>query len=269
MFNITRNGLDAIGKELGVISNNIANANTNAFKRSRSEFVDFYSKALSSNPKTKSGLGAMLQGTQKIMKQGSPILTGSALDLNIAGTGFFVLSPREGADPRFTRDGSFSLDASGNMITTEGFNVAGYVRDQAGNINYSSAVPLNIPLTIEDNGKQLLLSKIDINNKGIIETTYGLNTIIKRGQIALAKFNNEIQLKSTGANTYQATEASGVQILGSAMTSNFGQILAGALESSNTNISIEMINLIKTQQAFNGNARILQSNVEVTRRLMS
>ena len=47
MFNITRNGLDAIGKELGVISNNIANSNTNAFKRSRSEFVDFYSKALS------------------------------------------------------------------------------------------------------------------------------------------------------------------------------------------------------------------------------
>ena len=45
MFNITRNGLDAIGKELGVISNNIANSNTNAFKRSRSEFVDFYSKA--------------------------------------------------------------------------------------------------------------------------------------------------------------------------------------------------------------------------------
>ena len=85
MFNITRNGLDAIGKELGVISNNIANSNTNAFKRSRSEFVDFYSKALSSNPKTKSGLGAMLQGTQKIMKQGSPILTGSALDLTISG----------------------------------------------------------------------------------------------------------------------------------------------------------------------------------------
>ena len=46
MFNITRNGLDAIGKELGVISNNIANSNTNVFKRSRSEFVDFYSKAL-------------------------------------------------------------------------------------------------------------------------------------------------------------------------------------------------------------------------------
>ena len=57
----------------------------------------------------------MLQGTQKIMKQGSPILTGSALDLNISGKGFYIIS-REGADPRFTRDGSFSLDASGNLI---------------------------------------------------------------------------------------------------------------------------------------------------------
>ena len=53
MFNITRNGLDAIGKELGVISNNIANSNTNAFKRSRSEFVDFILGALSSSPQSK------------------------------------------------------------------------------------------------------------------------------------------------------------------------------------------------------------------------
>ena len=268
MFNITRNGLDAIGKELGVISNNIANANTNAFKRSRSEFVDFYSKALSSNPKSKTGLGTMLQGTQKIMKQGSPILTGSSLDLTISGKGFFILSPREGADPRFTRDGSFSLDAQGNLVTTEGFNVAGYLRDADGNLNYSAAVPLKIPLTIEDDGKVLLLTKLDVNNQGVIETTYGLNTILQRGQVALAKFNNEIQLKSTGANTYQANEKSGEQILGTAMSSNFGEILSGSLESSNTNISLEMINLIKTQQAFNGNARILQSNVEVTRRLM-
>ena len=269
MFNITKNGLDAINKELGVISNNIANSNTNAFKRSRSEFVDFYSKALSSSPKSKGGLGTMLQGTQKMMKQGSPILTGGALDLTISGKGFFILSPREDADPRFTRDGSFSLDASGNLITTEGFNVAGYTKNEDGTINYGAALPINIPLSIESSdGKSLLLSQININNRGIIETTYGLNTILERGQIALAKFNNETELKSTGSNTFQATQKSGEQILGVAMNSNYGKILAGALESSNTDISMEMVNLIKTQQAFNGNARILQSNVEVTRRLM-
>ena len=51
MFTITRNGLDAISKDLGVISNNIANAGTNGFKRSRTEFVDFYSKAIDLDPK--------------------------------------------------------------------------------------------------------------------------------------------------------------------------------------------------------------------------
>ena len=87
MFTITRNGLDAISKDLGVISNNIANAGTNGFKRSRTEFVDFYSKALSDSPNNKVGLGSLFRKS-KIMKQGSPIMTGGALDLNISGRGF-------------------------------------------------------------------------------------------------------------------------------------------------------------------------------------
>ena len=122
--------LEAIQKDLGVISNNIANANTNGFKRSRSEFVDMYSKALSDNPNSQSGLGALFQGTQKQMLQGSPIMTGGALDLNISGRGFFILSPKVGSEPRFTRDGSMGLDAYGNLITTDGFNIAGYKRDE-------------------------------------------------------------------------------------------------------------------------------------------
>ena len=130
MFSIIRTGLDAANKDLAVISNNIANASTNGFKRSRTEFVDFYSKALSDSPKNKMGLGSLFQGSQKIMQQGSPIMTDGALDLNISGRGFFILSPKIGADPRFSRDGSFSLDAKGNLITTDGFNVAGYKRDE-------------------------------------------------------------------------------------------------------------------------------------------
>ena len=71
---------------------------------------------------------------------------------------FFILSPREDADPRFTRDGSFSLDATGNLVTTEGFNVAGYTRNEDGSINYGSALPINIPLTIESSdGRTILL----------------------------------------------------------------------------------------------------------------
>ena len=137
-------------------------------------------------------------------------------------------------------------------------------------IKKGTATRKNTPLVLNTENKLLhdILNQINVNNRGMIETTYGLNTIVQRGQIALAKFNNETELKSKGSNTYQATQKSGEQILGKAMASNFGKILAGSLESSNTNISMEMVNLIKTQQAFNGNARILQSNVEVTRRLM-
>ena len=148
MFTISRNGLDAISKELGVVSNNIANSGTTGFKRSRTEFVDIYSKALSNNKKSNRGLGAFLQGTQKVMQQGAPIMTGGALDLTISGRGFFVLSPKEGADPKFTRDGSFSLDASGNLITTDGFQVAGYKRDENDVLNKSTALPINIPLSL-------------------------------------------------------------------------------------------------------------------------
>ena len=269
MFNISRNGLDAIQKQLGVISNNIANSSTTGFKRTRSEFVDFYSKALSDKPNTNGGLGAFLQGTQKIMQQGSPIMTGGALDLTISGRGFFVLSPREGADPRFTRDGSFNLDAYGNLITTDGFNVAGYPRNEDGNLIKTSAIPINVPLSITNTeGRKVFLTSLNIDAKGNIETTYGLNNVLKRGQIALAKFTNETALKQTGANTYQANNKSGEQVLGEAMTGSFGNILSGALESSNTNILNELVNMLQTQQAFNGNARILQSNVDVTRRLM-
>ena len=269
MFTITRNGLDAISKDLGVISNNIANAGTNGFKRSRTEFVDFYSKALSDSPNNKVGLGSFFQGSQKIMQQGSPIMTGGALDLNISGRGFFILSPKIGAEPRFTRDGSFSLDASGNLITTDGFNVAGYRRDELEGLIKTSAEPINIPLSIENiEGRTVSLTGINIDAYGNIETTYGLNNIVQRGQIALAKFNNDTELKSVGSNAFQASDKSGLQILGSPLETNFGEILSGALESSNTNITNEMVSMIRTQQAFNGNARILQTSVDITRRLM-
>ncbi len=269
MFTITRNGLDAISKDLGVISNNIANAGTNGFKRSRTEFVDFYSKAISDSPNNKTGQGALFQGSQKIMQQGSPIMTDGALDLNISGRGFFILAPKIGADPRFTRDGSFSLDALGNIVTTDGFNVSGYRRDEIDGLIKNSAEPLNVPLSITTKeGRDVSLTGINIDAYGNIETTYGLNNIVQRGQIALAKFNNDTELKSIGANSYQVTQKSGGQILGSALQGSFGQIISGALESSNTNISNELVSLLRTQQAYNGNARILQTSVDVTRRLL-
>ncbi len=267
MFTITKNGLNAITKELEVISNNIANSRTTAFKKSRTEFVDIYSKSLSDNPKSKKGLGALMQGSRKIMKQGSPIMTGNALDLSISGGGFFVLSPTDTSAARFTRDGSFTLNATGDVLTMEGFRVAGYLGEDPSLA--TEALPINIPLTqISKEGRSINLSALKVNSSGIIEATYGLNETKVIGQIALAKFNNETALRSNGSNTYEATSVSGTQILGEAMKGSFGQIISGALESSNTDITNEMVALLKTQQAFGGNARIMQSTLDVIKRLM-
>ena len=147
--------------------------------------------------------------------------------------------------------------------------MAGYRRDELEGLIKTTAEPINIPLSIENKeGRTVSLTAIKIDAYGNIETTYGLNDIIQRGQIALAKFNNDTELKSVGANAFQASNKSGLQILGSALQGNFGEIISGALESSNTNIANEMVSMMRTQQAFNGNARIMQASVEITRRLM-
>ena len=266
MFNITRNGLDAITKELGVISNNIANSATTAFKRSRTEFVDVYSKSLSDSPNSKRGLGSLMQGSKAVMQQGSALKTDGALDLNIIGRGFFILSPKEGAEPRFTRDGSFTLGANGDLLTMDGFNVAGYSGE---NPNKNVALPINIPLSAKSiENKDVLLTGVKISATGDIEATYGLNNTKNIGQIGLARFSNETALRSRGSNTFVASSKSGPQVIGSAMQGSFGQILSGTLESSNTDITQEMVAMLRTQQAFNGNARIMQTSLDVTRKLI-
>ncbi len=267
MFSITRNGLDAITKELGVISNNIANSGTTAFKKSRTEFVDIYSKSISSTPNAKKGLGSLMQGSRKIMQQGSMKMTGGALDISVSGRGFFVLSPMLGAEPRFTRDGSFTLGANGDLLTIDGFKVAGFPGEDP--VVGDVAVPLNIPLSIVNNElRTVSLTAVDVSEKGIIEATYGLNNTKVIGAIGLAKFVNDSALKSQGGNMYTATSKSGEQVIGFPMTGSLGQLKTGALEASNTDITNEMVQLLRTQQAFNGNARIMQTSLDVVKSLI-
>ncbi len=267
MFSIIRSGLNAISQELDVVSNNIANAGTTAFKRSRAEFADVYSKAISEPSSETRGLGAIVLNTRKSFQQGALKSTGSALDLSISGQGLFVLSPEEGGSPKFTRDGSFSLNNSGDLVTMEGFHVAGY--PGAGPEYGQTALPLNIPLRVTDtDGTEKSISRINVDSQGIIEVTYGLNSRVTIGKIAMARFVNETELQSEGGNIYSSTPRSGNLILGQALVGQFGEIKAGALESSNTDITKELVSLIRAQQAFSGNARMMQADVEVTRRLI-
>ncbi len=123
-FNIATTGLNAITEQLNSISNNIANTGTVGFKSGRAEFAALYAEG--------QPLGVGVTGvTQSITKGGNISSTGNALDMAIAGNGFFVVRDSAGTTA-YTRAGYFGTDASGNLVNNQGMNLQGYPVDANG-----------------------------------------------------------------------------------------------------------------------------------------
>jgi flagellar hook protein FlgE len=119
-------GINAASTGLGVISNNLANAQSVGFKGSRAEFADMFSGAQNSP-----GNGARVAAITQDFSQGTINGTGRELDMAIDGEGFFVLEDRTGKyDNVYTRNGSFKLDKEGYLTSQEGNRVQGYLLDQ-------------------------------------------------------------------------------------------------------------------------------------------
>ncbi|MAZ46097.1 MAG: hypothetical protein CMM98_00760, partial [Rickettsiales bacterium] len=130
MFQIIRTGIDASNRDLAVISNNIANAGTNGFKRSEAQFEDMYHSHHNRSQEVARGIGVKTIKPRQNFSQGSLQQTNGSLDLAIMGEGFFVLGTpigREVGDQplTYTRDGSFQLDREGNVVTTDGLPLLG------------------------------------------------------------------------------------------------------------------------------------------------
>jgi flagellar hook protein FlgE len=122
-------GLQSAGQGLGIVGDNIANANTTGFKASRGEFAD----VVASNLKgilggNQIGRGVRLNGVTSVFSQGNLTPTERDADMAIRGDGFFVLSNK--GEVNYTRDGSFRFDSKGRLSTADGFTVQGYRVDQ-------------------------------------------------------------------------------------------------------------------------------------------
>ena len=126
-------GLAAQGEALGVIGDNIANANTNGFKASRAEFQDIIAKSLKGIlGGNQIGRGTKVGAVNPIMVQGNIDATEKVTDLAISGDGFFVLRGSDGES--FTRDGSLKFDKDGFLVTNDNQRVQGFQADERGNI---------------------------------------------------------------------------------------------------------------------------------------
>ena len=267
MLGIIRSGINGAQQELALVSNNLANSKTTGFKTSAGRFHDQYSLALDGITPA-SGMGSNIAKSSRIHSQGALIQTDGALDLSVIGNGMFVLGPPEGINkPYYTRDGAINLDEKGNLLTSDGLPYLGRLQTENGLTQNLSSI--NIPFsTLNDNGERILVSNIKVFPSGIIEATYGMKTVKRIGQLALARFSNPSELKELGTNRFKETDKSGVPLIGSGDEDGFGKFQAGSIESSNTDVSNELTTMIKAQQLFSGASRLLQTEVEMVRSIM-
>ncbi len=245
-LNTAATGMQAQQTNLDVISNNLANVNTNGFKRSRAEFEDLMyhtikepgamtgDNAVSPNG-VQTGLGVRTSAIQKDFEDGSAIITKGALDLQIEGSGFFQVQTPDG-QTAFTRDGAFKKDPTGKLT------------DRNGNA-------LQPEITIPPNARG-----IEISPSGAVSVIQELSGPPQQvGQIDIATFINPTGLKAVGKNLFVTTPASGVANTVRPGLSGSGYISQGQLETSNVNIVDEMVNMITAQRAYETNSKAVQA----------
>jgi len=131
-FNTALSGLRASNQELEVTGNNIANASTVGFKKSRAEFGDVYANSLVGSGGTSAGTGVLVNDIAQQFDQGNISFTDNSLDLAVNGGGFFVLS--DAGTPTYTRAGYFGLDSDGFIVANNNARLQGYPADQEGNV---------------------------------------------------------------------------------------------------------------------------------------
>jgi flagellar basal-body rod protein FlgG len=243
-------GMKAQETLLDVTANNLANVNTNGFKRSHVDFADLLYSAVrqpggevSEGQNAPVGLeigsGARAVATTKLFTSGSLDRTGNSTDVAIEGSGFFKLTLADGSF-RYTRDGAFHPDATGQLVSGDGLPLDGGITIEAG-IN---------------------LDSVTIGVDGTVSAVRdGQNTNL--GRIQLFRFPNPAGLSSVGGNLYAANEASGAEVPGTPGTDGLGTLRQGFIESSNVEVVTELVGLITAQRAYEVNARAIRAGDEM------
>lgn len=244
-------GLSALGRELDVIANNLANVNTTAFKGSRVNFEDLlYQDRAQPGVETASGetrpagiyvgLGTRISNTQYDFTEGAAIASNGEFDMMINGLGFFrvAIPPDRGEGVGYTRAGNFFRNRDGDLVL--------------GNANGPRLEPpINVPEGV---------TQVEVGSDGVVSGIEpGATERAEFGRIELSTFTNTAGLQPIGGNLYLPTDGSGPAIDGNPTEGVFGAVLHKFLESSNVDPVTELVSLIKTQRAFEMNSQSIQA----------
>ncbi|MDD2765215.1 MAG: flagellar basal-body rod protein FlgG [Opitutaceae bacterium] len=241
-------GMEAQQMNLDTIANNLANVNTPGFKRSKIGFQDLlYQKPRGVGTDSgggnvvptgiEVGNGSRVASTTKVFTQGQLTSTGGQLDLAIQGDGFYEIQRPDGTIA-YTRDGSFKLNANGQVVTSDGLPVLS---------GFQTIPPGTTSINVAPTGEVTL------------QTASGSQTF----RLTMTRFANPGGLRSLGGNLYEESPASGTPETGNPGEQGFGTVMQGYLESSNVNLVEEMVNLIVAQRAYEINSKSIQASDEM------
>jgi flagellar basal-body rod protein FlgG len=241
-----KTGLDAQQTQMTVTANNLANVNTNGFKKSRAVFNDLlYQNVTQVGGSTSDttmypsglqlGTGVRVVATEPSFTQGSLDNTGNALDVAIQGRGFFQILKPDGT-LAYTRDGSFQVNAQGQLVNASGYQVQ--------------------PAITIPQGAQ----SVTIAPTGVVSVLLpGQSAPTQVGSLQLADFINPAGLQNAGGNLSVESGASGAPTTGTPGLTGLGTVVQGSVEASNVNVVEEMVNMIETQRAYEMNSKAVET----------
>lgn len=239
-------GMQVQQQNVDNIANNLANASTTGFKRTRLEFQDLLYQNLrtAGGAATAStslpiglqiGLGARSIASEKVFIQGEAKQTEAPLDMAIEGSGFFQVRQSNG-DLAYTRAGSFHTNNQGQVVTAQGD-------------------ALEPAITIPTNA-----TSISIGTDGTVSITLpGQANAQNVGQIQLAIFSNPAGLEAQGGNLFKETGASGQATVGSPDANGIGKVTQFYIENSNVNVVEELVNMISAQRIYETNSKVIST----------
>jgi flagellar basal-body rod protein FlgG len=241
-----KTGLDAQQTQMTVTANNLANVATNGFKRSRAVFDDLLYQnvsqvgaSTSQNTLSPTGLqlgtGVRVVSTERSYTQGNLDQTGNSLDLAIQGRGFFQVLRPDGTIG-YTRDGSFQVNAQGQVVNSSGYQL------QPG---------ITIPTGAQS---------ITIATDGVVSVQVpGQSAPTTVGTLQLADFINPPGLQTVGDNLLVESASSGAPTTSNPGVAGMGTLVQGSVESSNVDVVQEMVDMIQTQRAYEMNSKAVQA----------
>lgn len=235
-------GMQAQEQKLDQISHDLANMNTTAYKRGRTEFQDLMYQTIKdpggiagqnqAPVGVQVGSGVKTAAQYAIHEQGSVKITNGMLDLMINGDGFFTVQMTNG-QVGYTRDGSFKMDSQGRLVTSGGSALIPNIQIPQGTAN----------VTIQPNGE--------------VRVTNSMGKEQQIGQIQLVAFLNPGAMKLIGENLSTPTSASGPPVQGNPGEAGIGSLQQGAVEGSNVKPTEAIMDMIVTQRTYESNARIM------------